>query len=76
MGGGINIHMKHMTAEDLKKPGQKRHTKVLPNKSHVMISYQWDVQQSMLSLRDALKNDGYNVWMDIDKLGKLYTMPL
>ncbi|PIK48667.1 hypothetical protein BSL78_14479 [Apostichopus japonicus] len=57
-----------MEAEDLKKPGQKRHTKVLPNKSHVMISYQWDVQQSMLSLRDALKNDGYNVWMDIDKL--------
>ena len=38
--------------------------------SHVMISYQWDAQKRMLKLRDELKQAGYNVWMDVDQMGK------
>ncbi|XP_065072389.1 uncharacterized protein LOC135696802 [Rhopilema esculentum] len=36
---------------------------------HVMISYNWGQQPLMLKLRDALKEAGYNVWMDVDKIG-------
>ena len=36
---------------------------------HVMISYNWGQQPLMLKLRDALKKDGYNVWMDVDNIG-------
>ena len=38
---------------------------------HVMISYQWDAQKRMLKLRDELVKAGYNVWMDVDQMGKL-----
>ncbi|XP_072035839.1 uncharacterized protein [Amphiura filiformis] len=38
--------------------------------SHVMISYQWDHQERALKVRDQLKASGYNVWMDVDKMGK------
>ena len=36
---------------------------------HVMISYNWEQQPVMLKIRDALKSSGYNVWMDVDKIG-------
>jgi len=36
---------------------------------HVMISYNWEQQPVMLKIRDALKSCGYNVWMDVDKIG-------
>ncbi|XP_072016146.1 uncharacterized protein [Amphiura filiformis] len=36
---------------------------------HIMISYQWDSQKTMLKLRDKLRKKGYNVWMDVDKMG-------
>ncbi|XP_072021923.1 uncharacterized protein [Amphiura filiformis] len=35
---------------------------------HVMISYQWDVQDRMLLLKDKLQRAGYRVWMDVDKM--------
>ena len=35
-----------------------------------MISYQWKSQERMSKLRDKLKKEGYNVWMDIDKVGR------
>ena len=34
-----------------------------------MISYQWDVQKSMIQLRNQLQSHGYKVWMDIDEMG-------
>ena len=34
-----------------------------------MISYQWDVQSSMIQLKNRLQADGYKVWMDIDQMG-------
>lgn len=36
---------------------------------HVMISYQWDVQKSMIHVRNELQSQGYKVWMDIDEMG-------
>ena len=35
-----------------------------------MISYQWESQERMLRLRDELQSAGYNVWMDVDQIGK------
>ena len=37
---------------------------------HIMISYQWGMQERMLQLRDQLQSKGYNIWMDVDKMGK------
>ena len=34
-----------------------------------MISYQWDVQKSMIQLKNQLQAQGYKVWMDIDEMG-------
>ncbi|XP_038051204.1 uncharacterized protein LOC119724293 [Patiria miniata] len=36
---------------------------------HVMISYQWGVQQQMIRIKELLKAAGYNVWMDVDNMG-------
>ena len=34
-----------------------------------MISYQWDHQEILIDVRDALLEAGYKVWMDIDQMG-------
>ena len=34
-----------------------------------MISYQWDVQKSMIQLKTQLQAHGFKVWMDIDEMG-------
>ncbi|XP_070553248.1 uncharacterized protein [Ptychodera flava] len=36
---------------------------------HVMISYNWDVQKRMIKLKTKLQAAGYDVWMDIEKMG-------
>ncbi|XP_072182071.1 uncharacterized protein [Diadema setosum] len=33
---------------------------------HVMLSYQWDVQEQILKVKDRLKAKGYNVWIDVE----------
>ena len=38
-------------------------------KGHIMISYQWDHQARAIRIKDKLTMKGYNVWMDIEKLG-------
>ncbi|KAJ8035980.1 hypothetical protein HOLleu_19825 [Holothuria leucospilota] len=35
---------------------------------HVMISYQWNSQRTVLKIRDALVAAGYTVWVDVDKM--------
>ncbi|XP_048584283.1 uncharacterized protein LOC5504951 [Nematostella vectensis] len=35
---------------------------------HVMISYQWDVQDVMIQVKELLQANGYHVWMDIDQM--------
>ena len=34
-----------------------------------MISYQWDHQEILIDVRDALLEAGYKVWMDIYQMG-------
>jgi hypothetical protein len=36
---------------------------------HIMLSYQWDDQATMIKLRNGLRNHGYKVWLDIDCMG-------
>ncbi|XP_067666560.1 uncharacterized protein [Haliotis asinina] len=36
---------------------------------HVMISYQWGDQKTLLQVKELLKADGYNIWMDVDNMG-------
>ncbi|XP_076801433.1 uncharacterized protein LOC143445919 isoform X1 [Clavelina lepadiformis] len=38
------------------------------HKGHIMISYQWDVQPTILHIRDKLKESGYNLWIDVDDM--------
>lgn len=38
-------------------------------KGHIMISYQWTYQKTMLQVRDQLQSNGYKVWMDVDQMG-------
>ena len=37
----------------------------------MMISYQWDSQKRMITLREKLKLKGFSVWMDVEKMGKM-----
>ena len=37
---------------------------------HVMISYQWDVQERMKKLKHELELVGFNVWMDVEQMSK------
>jgi male-specific lethal 1 len=37
--------------------------------NHVMISYQWDVQDIMIQVKDRLQAAGFRVWMDLEQMG-------
>ena len=37
---------------------------------HVMISYHWGSQKTMIYVRDKLKAAGYKVWMDVDNMSE------
>lgn len=41
-----------------------------PNAPHVMISYQWQAQKTMILVKKRLKAEGFKVWMDIDNMSK------
>lgn len=42
-------------------------------KGHIMLSYQWDSQRDVLRIKEGLEQDGFQVWMDVDKLqGNIY----
>ena len=48
--------------------------KVTPKRlPHVMISYQWDVQEQIVKVKDILKAHGFNVWLDVERMGKYIT---
>jgi len=38
------------------------------NRQHVMISYHWDYQPTVLQLRDRLKSAGFKIWIDVEDL--------
>ncbi|XP_072016913.1 uncharacterized protein [Amphiura filiformis] len=59
------IQVVHGAAGKLKKEDEKD----APGKQgHVMISYQWGTQDRMKMIRDKLQQEGYQVWIDIDKI--------
>lgn len=37
---------------------------------HVMISYQWDSQSTMLKVKESLKEAGFKVWMDVENISQ------
>lgn len=41
-----------------------------PNAPHVMISYHWAAQKTMILVKERLKAEGFKVWMDIDNMSK------
>ena len=38
--------------------------------THVMLSYNWGSQKTVLTISNILKKAGYNVWIDVDKMSK------
>ena len=39
----------------------------------IMVSYQWDSQKEVISIKDALEAIGYDIWMDLDDMrGNIY----
>ena len=40
-----------------------------PTSNHVMISYQWDVQSTLVEVKTKLQSAGYSVWMDLEQMG-------
>jgi hypothetical protein len=36
--------------------------------SHVMLSYNWDNQKTIIKLADLLKKDGFTVWLDVEQM--------
>ena len=35
---------------------------------HVMVSYQWDVQEAVVRIVGSLKQRGFAVWFDLDQM--------
>ncbi|XP_067030746.1 uncharacterized protein [Acropora muricata] len=49
--------------------GKEKHkTKSSDSEEHIMISYQWDCQKTMLLVKKELECKGFRVWMDVDKM--------
>lgn len=40
----------------------------LDSEEHVMISYQWDTQQTMFRVKQELETQGFTVWMDVEQM--------
>lgn len=42
---------------------------VVPTKTqHIMISYQWDCQDTIIQVKDELRSVGFNVWIDVEEM--------
>lgn len=39
-----------------------------PSAQHIMLSYEWGSQQSVMLIKSELQKAGYITWMDIDKM--------
>ncbi len=53
----------HFLAESTKSSVAK------PVENHVMISYQWDVQGTLIKVKNRLQAAGYKIWMDLEQMG-------
>ena len=49
---------------------------LLDSEEHIMISYHWNCQKTMLVVKTELESKGLRVWMDVDKMkgGTIETM--
>ncbi|KAL4613337.1 hypothetical protein GN956_G22622 [Arapaima gigas] len=50
------------------KEEAKQHTAVTVPCGHIMISYQWNSQKTMLKVNRALQDAGIKVWMDVEQM--------
>eukprot|EP00057_Strongylocentrotus_purpuratus_P012735 XP_011667209.1 PREDICTED: uncharacterized protein LOC105439671 [Strongylocentrotus purpuratus] len=66
-GGECNGSNNGLASPETSNPEVDR--KITPKLSHVMISYQWDVQKQILKVKDILKALGFNVWLDVERMG-------
>lgn len=48
--------------------GKIGHSENSDSEEHVMISYQWDTQQTMLRVKHELETRGFSVWMDVEQM--------
>ncbi|XP_044170071.1 uncharacterized protein LOC122954105 [Acropora millepora] len=49
--------------------GKEEHkTKSSDSEEHIMISYHWGCQKTMLQVKTELESKGLRVWMDVDKM--------
>ena len=46
-------------------PQEVHHREVDPSSRHVMMSYQWDVQNVVTRVVSELQHRGYNIWFDV-----------
>ncbi|XP_046350499.2 uncharacterized protein LOC124131331 isoform X2 [Haliotis rufescens] len=54
------------TKDENKKSNKEQQVDI---SGHVMISYQWGDQKTLLQVKELLKADGYKLWMDVDNMG-------
>lgn len=49
------------------------HCSCFPEKqlTHIMISYQWGVQQEVLQFMQRLRKAGYRIWIDVEQMSKV-----
>lgn len=64
-GGAMRQKEQELIAEAEEGPAENEEQ----GAGHVMISYNWRNQGLALKLQEALESAGYNVWIDLDKMG-------
>lgn len=69
------LYMFGIVSERAKKPQQtlpaqqKEHSQSIdPDLPHIMISYNWDVQPTVLKIAAALREAGYKLWLDVEQM--------
>nr|KAG5685962.1 hypothetical protein BaRGS_021385 [Batillaria attramentaria] len=69
---GADVNEKNSSNEkDGKGVSRQEEVKVseaAPTEGHVMISYQWTYQKTVLKIRDELKKRNFRVWLDVDHM--------
>ncbi|XP_052236326.1 uncharacterized protein LOC127848073 isoform X2 [Dreissena polymorpha] len=62
----IEVTSRKSQPERISKEQTPANTEQTNHTGHVMISYNWEDQKLIKNVRDILKSNGYEVWMDID----------
>lgn len=47
---------------------ENRHLLLIGTRLHIMLSYQWDVKQEVLQVRQRLREAGFRVWIDVEQM--------